>query len=124
MKLPQAVEYCICTLEAAGFQAYAVGGCVRDSLLGLVPADYDLCTNARPEETSRIFAHHQLLHPVLTHQPGKFIQHHLGLAGVDGSGGAGHKTGGVGNGDAGVGVAVVDGHNAHGHHILSSTIIL
>ena len=62
MLLPQAVQYCINTLEAAGFQAYAVGGCVRDSLLGLVPADYDLCTNARPEETSRIFSRHQLLH--------------------------------------------------------------
>ena len=62
MMLPQAVQYCIASLEAAGFEAYAVGGCVRDSLLGLTPADYDLCTNARPEETARVFAAHQLLH--------------------------------------------------------------
>ena len=62
MLLPQEVQYCIASLEAAGFDAYAVGGCVRDSLLGLVPADFDLCTNARPEETSRVFAAHQLLH--------------------------------------------------------------
>ena len=62
MLLPQAVQYCIDALEAAGFQAYAVGGCVRDSLLGLVPADFDLCTNAKPEETSRVFSGHQLLH--------------------------------------------------------------
>ena len=48
MYLPQAVQYCITALEAAGFEAYAVGGCVRDSLLGLIPADYDLCTNATP----------------------------------------------------------------------------
>ena len=62
MKLPQAVQYCIGTLEAAGFEAYAVGGCVRDSLLGLTPADYDLCTNAKPEETVQVFSAHQLLH--------------------------------------------------------------
>ena len=62
MKLPQAVQYCIHALEAAGFEAYAVGGCVRDSLLGLAPADFDLCTSAKPEETSQVFAAHQLLH--------------------------------------------------------------
>jgi len=49
MMLPQAVKYCIEALEAAGFMAYAVGGCVRDSLLGLTPADFDLCTDAKPE---------------------------------------------------------------------------
>ena len=62
MQLPQAVQYCIQTLEAAGFEAYAAGGCVRDSLLGLTPADYDLCTNAKPEETVQVFSAHQLLH--------------------------------------------------------------
>ena len=62
MKLPQAVQYCIQALEAAGYQAYAVGGCVRDSLLGLTPADYDLCTDAKPEETARVFSAHQLLY--------------------------------------------------------------
>ena len=62
MRLPRTVQYCIHALEAAGFEAYAVGGCVRDSLLGLTPADYDLCTNATPEQTARVFAAHQLLH--------------------------------------------------------------
>ena len=62
MMLPQAVQYCIQSLEAAGFQAFAVGGCVRDSLLGLVPADYDLCTNAKPHDICRIFSAHQCLH--------------------------------------------------------------
>ena len=62
MKLPENVLYCIRQLEAAGYQAYAVGGCVRDSLLGLIPADYDLCTDAKPEEICRVFAGHQLLH--------------------------------------------------------------
>lgn len=62
MQLPQPVQYCIDALEAAGFQAYAVGGCVRDALLGLTPADYDLCSNAKPEEISRVFCAHQQLH--------------------------------------------------------------
>ena len=62
MRLPQTVQYCIDALEAAGFQAYAVGGCVRDALLGLTPADYDLCSNAKPEEISRVFCAHQQLH--------------------------------------------------------------
>ena len=62
MYLPREVQYCITSLKAAGFEAYAVGGCVRDALLGLTPADYDLCTNATPAEISRVFADHQLLH--------------------------------------------------------------
>ena len=55
MRLPNAVELCIRELEAAGFSAYAVGGCVRDALLGLEPHDYDLCTSALPEETAEVF---------------------------------------------------------------------
>ena len=62
MWLPQEVQYCIASLEAAGFQGFAVGGCVRDSLLGLTPADYDLCTDARPEQICQVFFGHQLLH--------------------------------------------------------------
>ena len=62
MMLPQAVQYCIQSLEAAGYQCFAVGGCVRDSLLGLIPADHDLCTDAKPEEICRVFSAHQLLH--------------------------------------------------------------
>ena len=49
MYLPPYVKNCIDALEAAGFAAYAVGGCVRDSLLGLEPSDFDLCTAALPE---------------------------------------------------------------------------
>ena len=61
MQLSKAAEYCIRTLENAGFEAYAVGGCVRDSLLGLTPHDYDLCTNAVPAETASLFAEHTLV---------------------------------------------------------------
>ena len=62
MQLPQTVLYAIHALEAAGFQGFAVGGCVRDSLLGLTPADFDLCTDATPEEISHVFRTLHLLH--------------------------------------------------------------
>lgn len=61
MFLPESVLLCIHTLEQAGFEAYAVGGCVRDSLLGLTPHDYDLCTNAAPADTARLFSQYTLI---------------------------------------------------------------
>src|SRR5262245_35605721 len=42
-------------LRAAGYQALWAGGCVRDELLGLVPKDYDIATDARPEEVQKLF---------------------------------------------------------------------
>ena len=42
-------------LHAAGYKAYAVGGCVRDSLLGQTPHDWDLCTSALPEQVMELF---------------------------------------------------------------------
>ena len=61
MILPHAVSECLNRLEEAGFAAYAVGGCVRDALLGLTPKDFDLCTAALPEQTQAIFAGRQLV---------------------------------------------------------------
>ncbi|MBQ7328621.1 MAG: HD domain-containing protein [Oscillospiraceae bacterium] len=61
MYLPKNVLSCIAALEKAGFEAYAVGGCVRDAILGLTPHDYDLCTNALPEETAGLFPGHTLV---------------------------------------------------------------
>lgn len=55
MKLPEHILQCIHALESAGFAAYAVGGCVRDALLGITPHDYDLCTAATPEQLHQIF---------------------------------------------------------------------
>ena len=48
-------------LEDRGFAAYAVGGCVRDACLGLIPQDYDLCTAALPEETEAVFQDRKLV---------------------------------------------------------------
>ena len=56
MTVPDYVQFCINRLESAGFAAYAVGGCVRDSLLGLTPQDFDLCTAALPEQTEAVFS--------------------------------------------------------------------
>ena len=61
MFLPDYILYCIDALEQAGYQAWAVGGCVRDSILGLTPNDYDLCTNAKPEQTEAVFSRHSLI---------------------------------------------------------------
>ena len=61
MHLPADVSYCIRTLERAGYQAYAVGGCVRDHLLGLAPHDYDLCTDAAPAQIAQVFSGHELV---------------------------------------------------------------
>ena len=61
MFLPQAVHECMDTLLLSGYQAYVVGGCVRDSLLDQKPHDYDLCTDATPEEIVQAFDAHQLI---------------------------------------------------------------
>ncbi len=62
MDLPKEIHDCISRLEEAGFAAYAVGGCVRDSLLGLTPHDYDLCTAATPGQISAVFSDCPQLH--------------------------------------------------------------
>ena len=56
MQLPDSVEKIIHTLETAGYEAYAVGGCVRDALLGLTPDDWDITTSAEPEEVKALFS--------------------------------------------------------------------
>ena len=53
--LPENVKFIIDKLEAAGFEAYAVGGCVRDSILGRTPNDWDITTSAKPLETKALF---------------------------------------------------------------------
>ncbi len=55
IQLPDKVQKIINTLEEAGYEAYAVGGCVRDSILGRRPDDWDVTTSAKPEEMKRLF---------------------------------------------------------------------
>ncbi len=55
IRLPEKVNTIIITLQNAGFEAYAVGGCVRDSILGRQPEDWDITTSATPRETKALF---------------------------------------------------------------------
>lgn len=54
-KIGENARWVLTRLEESGFEAYAVGGCVRDLLLGRKPKDFDIVTNARPEEVKRLF---------------------------------------------------------------------
>ena len=56
IQLPEKVSYIIRVLQEHGYEAYAVGGCVRDSILGRVPDDWDITTSATPLETKALFA--------------------------------------------------------------------
>lgn len=55
IRLPRKVEDIIEKIQAAGHEAYAVGGCIRDSILGKEPDDWDITTSAKPEEVKRLF---------------------------------------------------------------------
>ena len=65
--LPEKIESMILRLNSAGFEAYAVGGCVRDRLLGLEPHDYDICTSALPEQTKAVFSEEKVVETGLKH---------------------------------------------------------
>ena len=55
LQLPEPVSRILLQLTNAGFEAYAVGGCVRDALLGRQPEDWDITTSARPEQVKALF---------------------------------------------------------------------
>lgn len=65
--IPSQVQTALTLLEEAGREAYLVGGCVRDTLLGRRPADYDLCTSALPKETARCFSAYPCIATGLKH---------------------------------------------------------
>jgi len=54
-KIPKEVSHVTEALEQAGFEAYLVGGCVRDLLIGLEPKDWDVTTNAKPDQIVNLF---------------------------------------------------------------------
>ncbi len=57
IKIPLKIEFVLDVLMHFGYEAYIVGGCVRDSLLGITPHDYDVTTSATPEEVISLFDH-------------------------------------------------------------------
>ncbi len=69
MEIPQEVKNILTKLQTAGFEAYAVGGCVRDLLLAKKPKDWDVATNALPEQIQQVF-------------PESFYENDFGTVGV------------------------------------------
>ena len=65
--MPKAARLIISELENSGFKAYVVGGCVRDSLLGKFPFDWDITTSALPEQTVEIFKDYMVIPTGLKH---------------------------------------------------------
>ena len=57
INIPSNVEWILNTLRAHGYEAFAVGGCVRDTMLGRTPGDWDITTSARPEQVKAVFRH-------------------------------------------------------------------
>ncbi|MCQ2370667.1 MAG: CCA tRNA nucleotidyltransferase [Akkermansia sp.] len=65
--IPQYAATVLERLEHHGFEAYVVGGCVRDSLMGRTPKDWDVCTNALPDEVLRVFRKFHVIKTGLKH---------------------------------------------------------
>lgn len=65
--LPSNVAHIITLLENAGYEAYVVGGCVRDSVMGFTPHDWDIATNAKPDEVTKIFADYKVIPTGIKH---------------------------------------------------------
>ena len=65
--LPNGAKNIISALEEAGCEAYVVGGCVRDSLLGLEPHDWDICTSATPLEVKACFSEEKIIDTGMKH---------------------------------------------------------
>lgn len=57
IQLPEHVKQIIHRLQQEGYDAYAVGGCVRDTLLGRSPQDWDITTSAKPQVVKALFSH-------------------------------------------------------------------
>ena len=65
--VPAGAQLLLDKLNANGYEAYVVGGCVRDSILGLEPHDWDICTSATPEEVKRCFDGYRVLETGIEH---------------------------------------------------------
>lgn len=67
LNLPKQVEILLSKLHKDGYQAYVVGGCVRDSIMGITPHDWDICTSALPEQIMEVFADYKVIPTGLQH---------------------------------------------------------
>ena len=76
IRMPKDVRFIINTLERAGFEAYAVGGCVRDSILNREPDDWDITTCAKPEQIKGLFA--KTIDTGIAHGTVTVMKNHIG----------------------------------------------
>lgn len=67
IKMPEEAEKALNILKSCGHEAYVVGGCVRDAILGSVPSDWDITTSALPEEISSCFKNYRTINTGLKH---------------------------------------------------------
>ncbi|HAS91784.1 MAG TPA: CCA tRNA nucleotidyltransferase [Clostridiales bacterium] len=67
IKMPKEVETALNILHVNGFEAYIVGGCVRDSIMGKVPSDWDVATSAKPEEILLCFSQYRTIETGIKH---------------------------------------------------------
>ena len=77
LTLPAPVAELLARLKQAGFSAYAVGGCVRDSLLGMEPHDWDICTSALPEQMQEVFSGYRTVETGLKHGTLTVVMEHV-----------------------------------------------
>ena len=78
MRLPEDVKFILDTLHKNGLEGYVVGGCVRDTLLGKEPKDWDVCTNAKPEKVMSVFEGFNIIPTGLQHGTVTVVINHIG----------------------------------------------
>lgn len=78
MRLPEDVKFILDTLHKNGLEGYVVGGCVRDTLLGKEPKDWDVCTNAKPEKVMSVFDGFNIIPTGLQHGTVTVVINHIG----------------------------------------------
>ena len=67
LKISENAKKAIQMLNSKGYEAYAVGGCVRDMVMGNTPFDFDITTSALPEETKEVFKNERTIETGLKH---------------------------------------------------------
>lgn len=67
IKMPENVKMILDKLSSKGYEAVIIGGCVRDSIMGIEPHDWDIATSAQPEEIMECFKHYNLMKAGLKH---------------------------------------------------------
>ena len=83
LEIPKNAETILHILEKAGYEAYVVGGCVRDSILGRSPDDWDITTSAKPEQVKALFHRTVDTGLQLEHVTKLLREHHYEIGNID-----------------------------------------